>query len=306
MGRAFIIPNINFQSSGLGSVTLLGDIPLRMVGIIAPDTFSGETLQLGLSFAPLNTTHRSVIWSVISGSSFASVNSRGLLTIASGTSAQPVTVSAVADNGVSSEKTIIVTYFNSGVTLHDFLLTDGASYFSIGKLGRYDKITVIGKTLGTSPSSANAIFGVAKSSAGDNWIYHLFYNSMFAVSLGNISGEFRRGNIDKNSAAFSTVIDFSTGGVVIGTISGSASIEAAAFVNDLTPFEAYAFAANKGNAPVSMMGADSFALAELIIERGGDAIHDFKPAESDGVYGAYDTITGQMMPNLGTGAFSVE
>lgn len=112
MGRAFIIPNVNFGDTGLGKVNLTGNVPLRLFGIVAPDQITATQYQLKLQYAPLNTTQRAVQWSIVSGEQYASINpNTGVLNIVSGTVGKTVIVRASSvPTTYIAEKSIVVTY----------------------------------------------------------------------------------------------------------------------------------------------------------------------------------------------------
>lgn len=306
MGKAIICPNLNFRNVNLGRVTLSKTVPVQSIRIVAPEIFVGFSLQIGLSFIPLNTSQRTVIWSITSGSAYATINdTTGVLTILSGASGNNVIVKAtsIVDPSITAQATITVTYSEKVVTFFDWLKTDGNSYFSIGKLNHYDKITIVGKTLG-SLSKLGAIFGVAKNASGNNWIYSIISGDRGFVTLGVKSSEHTH-KLSANTE-FAHSINLATGEIVYGSATQTLSVAEDAFVNNETPFECYVFAANKGGGIMSLMGIDQYALKQLTIERNGAIIHDFRPASDGYNKGAFDTVTGKFAQNIGTGEFTVE
>ena len=112
MGRAFIIPNVNFGDTGLGKVNLTGNVPLRSFSIVAPNKIVATQYQLELQYAPLNTTQRAVKWSIVSGDQYASINhNNGVLTIVPGTINKTVIVRASSvPTTYIAEKSIVVNY----------------------------------------------------------------------------------------------------------------------------------------------------------------------------------------------------
>lgn len=137
MGIALIVPDISFADANLGKVTLSGLVPITGIAIVGPDSAVGasDAAEFVPSFTPINTTQRGVQWSVVSGSTYASINnSTGALTILPGASGASVTirVTSSANNTIFAEKTISVTYSGGGfIPLEDltarFYLND--SYF---------------------------------------------------------------------------------------------------------------------------------------------------------------------------------
>lgn len=112
MGLAIIVPSICFEDANLGKVTLNGNVPIKGLYINLKDYyFSTEGIDLKCSYLPANTTQRNVVWSIESGSEYASI-SGSTLTISSGAKNNNVTVkcTSVSNPTVTAEKTIVVTY----------------------------------------------------------------------------------------------------------------------------------------------------------------------------------------------------
>lgn len=112
MGSVFIIPNF-YPSDSLGSVTLKNSVDVKAISIVGNSAVTGTTATYNVSFYPLATTQRGITWSIISGGSYATINSStGVLTILSGASSSSVTIKATstADSSITATKTITVTY----------------------------------------------------------------------------------------------------------------------------------------------------------------------------------------------------
>ncbi len=97
MGKAIVIPDASFASFNLGTVTPLEDTTIKGLRIIAPETFTGYTLQLSLEYRPTMTTQKGVTWSIESGSEYATISQTGLLGIKPGSDGDTVTVKAVSN-----------------------------------------------------------------------------------------------------------------------------------------------------------------------------------------------------------------
>jgi hypothetical protein len=121
MGLAIIVPSISFADANLGKVTLSGNEPIRGLYINLEDSYAGTTVDLKCSYLPANTTQRNVVWSIESGSEYASI-SGSTLTILSGASHNDVTVkcTSASNPSISATKTISVTYESGGIVWHDF------------------------------------------------------------------------------------------------------------------------------------------------------------------------------------------
>ena len=111
MGLAIIIPGVNFSDANLGTVTLVEEIPLESLAITGDSAVTNSAI-FAASYTPLNTTERGVAWSVVNGSSYATINSStGELTALPGANASSVTIRVTStDNpSVYADKNIVVT-----------------------------------------------------------------------------------------------------------------------------------------------------------------------------------------------------
>ena len=131
MGIAVIIPNVNYQDANLGKVTLQQGVPLRSMTIVGPDEITEPTL-FNVNFFPANTSQRGVAWSIVSGSSYASINAEtGELTPIVGAAVNDVVVRATstADNTIYAEKSIVVS-FGMAYIERTGLVSDGTAYIT--------------------------------------------------------------------------------------------------------------------------------------------------------------------------------
>lgn len=113
MGKAIILENLDFSRNNIGSVTIRRNTPVIGLSISAEDIFIGEFLQLRTVYNPVDTTQVGVIWSIESGSEYATVDNYGKLTVLSAAEeAENVVVKAVStfNSSVYATKTISVTY----------------------------------------------------------------------------------------------------------------------------------------------------------------------------------------------------
>lgn len=112
MGIAVIIPNVNYGDANLGKVTLKQGVPLRSMTIVGPDEITEPTL-FTVNFFPANTSQRGIVWSIVSGATYASINAEtGELTPIVGAIVNDVVIRATstADNTIYAEKTVSVSY----------------------------------------------------------------------------------------------------------------------------------------------------------------------------------------------------
>lgn len=94
----------------------------------------GNKAQYSVEYSPSDTTQRGVIWSVTSGSAYASIDESGLLTVKSGANGNAVTIRATSKENTSiyAEKTVTVTYVLLTVPVTDVTLNKSALSLSVG------------------------------------------------------------------------------------------------------------------------------------------------------------------------------
>lgn len=108
MGKALIIPNIDFSSANLGQVTIDGNKDLVSILISGPDSVRAyNTAQYSVVYNPTDTTaaQRGVTWSVISGD--ATIDSTGLLT-AAGAGSVVIRATSTYDSSIYAESSVTV------------------------------------------------------------------------------------------------------------------------------------------------------------------------------------------------------
>lgn len=117
MGKAIVIPGVDFSQGNLGQVTILE--PLQALSIVGSD----EVIVTGaysVGYTPANTFERDVVWSIVSGSEYATIDQNGRVTALEGASADSVTirVTSVAHPSIYAEKTIAVSLPESLLNIH--------------------------------------------------------------------------------------------------------------------------------------------------------------------------------------------
>lgn len=138
MGIAIIVPNVSFASANLGQVTVVGGGSLQSISIDGPSSVVGTTdaATFDVIYNPTTTADRGVTWSIVTGSSYASIDSStGEITILSGASYAEVTIRATStvDPTIYADKTIHVTYAGPIENLVNYALLSqaGAWYTDI-------------------------------------------------------------------------------------------------------------------------------------------------------------------------------
>lgn len=97
------------------------DIDITGLGILGPSTVNdvSNTAQFQVTYSPSNTTQRSITWSVVSGSDYASIDGNGMLTVKSNAKGSEVKVRATSTDkpNIYAEKSVNVTYFSAEVSI---------------------------------------------------------------------------------------------------------------------------------------------------------------------------------------------
>ena len=111
MGIAIIIPNVNFADDNLGKVTPLSGVnSLNGITIVANNANSDSTL-IGIQYDPVNTNFKGVNYSIVSGSSYCSINQEGMLSVNSGVDNKIISVKATSTSNpnISAIQNFIVS-----------------------------------------------------------------------------------------------------------------------------------------------------------------------------------------------------
>lgn len=97
------------------------DFDITGLGILGPSTVNdvSNTAQFQVTYSPSNTTQRSITWSVVSGSDYASIDGNGKLTVKSNAKGNEVKVRATSTDkpNIYAEKSVNVTYFSADVSI---------------------------------------------------------------------------------------------------------------------------------------------------------------------------------------------
>ena len=92
-GIAIVIPGADFSAKNLEKVTFLEDVAVTGITINGALAAEGMTSLYTVTYHPANTSQKGCVWSVESGSEYASIDaSTGVLTIKSGASANNVVI----------------------------------------------------------------------------------------------------------------------------------------------------------------------------------------------------------------------
>lgn len=135
MGLAIIVPGVSFADANLGVVTINDPDALYGIRIVGPSEVVGEASAAAYSaeYSPVDTTHTGVVWSIVSGGAYASIDAAtGILSVLEGASDSLVVIRAMSsyDSSVYAEKAVTVSYIVPIESLTHYLnFPDKTGYF---------------------------------------------------------------------------------------------------------------------------------------------------------------------------------
>ena len=113
------------------------DIDITGLGILGPSTVNdvSNTAQFQVTYSPSSTTQRSITWSVVSGSDYASIDEKGLLTVKGGANGSTVKIQATSkdNSSVYAEKSVTVTYKIASVSVTGVSLSKSVLSLAVGE-----------------------------------------------------------------------------------------------------------------------------------------------------------------------------
>lgn len=157
MGKAIILSDISFLDSNLGSVTPLENVPLQSLAINGDSAVIGmnKAAVYTVAYTPYTSYQRGVVWSIISGSQYATIGSdTGVLNILPGAAHSSITIQATSiyNSAVYATKVVDVSYQPANLWELAYLDEDFYPYM-VGKSVLYQnqsEITKDGTQLGTA------------------------------------------------------------------------------------------------------------------------------------------------------------
>ena len=111
MGKVVVINDLLFSASNIGQITLSQDVAVTNLTVTAGYP-SGNKIKLSVAYTPANTSEIGVTWSITSGSSYATIDQSGVLSVLDNASSSSVTVRATSiyRPAIYAELTLSVTY----------------------------------------------------------------------------------------------------------------------------------------------------------------------------------------------------
>ena len=111
MGKVIVINDLLFSSSNIGQITLSQDVAVTNLAVTAGYP-SRNKIKLSVVYTPANTSEIGVTWSITSGSSYATIDQSGVLSVLDNASSSSVTVRATSiyRPAIYGELTLTVSY----------------------------------------------------------------------------------------------------------------------------------------------------------------------------------------------------
>lgn len=119
--------------------TVIDNVEIALTGLVisGDSTVNSDsnTAQFSVSYTPSNTTQRGILWSVVSGSDYASIDEKGKLTVKEGANGSAVKIRATSkdNSSVYAEKSVTVTYKIASVSVTGVSLSKSVLSLAVGE-----------------------------------------------------------------------------------------------------------------------------------------------------------------------------
>lgn len=119
--------------------TVIDNVEIAPTGLVisGDSTVNSDsnTAQFSVAYTPSNTTQRGILWSVVSGSDYASIDEKGLLTVKEGANGSTVKIRATSkdSSSVYAEKSVTVTYKIASVSVTGVSLSKSVLSLAVGE-----------------------------------------------------------------------------------------------------------------------------------------------------------------------------
>ena len=304
MGKAIIISGADFSAAGIGQVTSTEYRELLSIALEEGATV-GNKVTIDVTYNPHNATYKELIWSIESGSEYATI-SNGVLNVLDGADNSPVTVKAVSayDSSIYDSITVNVTHvdlpYDEEVL---YLETDGTAYIDTLVNTSSNTRFEIKMGLPSEPDNGGLFpFGARKVSNS---------NCMeFVRSKDFDQWQWRFGNV-KNQLAFGAkpvdgyyeVSNTGSGNVLSLNVSNYENeVECTANTFD-TELNFFLFRLNNQGTPRETEAGIKIYACKMYV--GSTLVRDFIPVVLDGVGYLYDKISMDLFGNAAdSGAFT--
>lgn len=313
MGKAIIVPEVDFSQSGLGTVTINGVVPVFALRIKGPLEVVDEA-HFYVSYYPLGTTQKGVTWSVIDGGTYATINSStGQLYVVTGSGAvsAPVRIKAtsIVDSNIFAVFDTTVTESGTsplpveGRRLQGFdnaYLNATKWYLGTKTYPRDDTTFFIDFICPSNRAYARSIYGGG------------FYSQAMIHAVMLSGSSFRIDDYNalnqSYSSSFGKRIKYTrTGGNYTIEIDGVTHTGTLGSTELPGEVDIYLFALCQNNSGTITANniADGTQIYSAKMTKNGVDIFDLFPAEWDGVVGMWDRVSGKLIGPEDGGYFTL-
>ena len=313
MGVAIVVPGASFRDNNIGQVTPARALVLESLSIDGPSSVY-ISARFSAIFTPTFTTQRNVLWSIVSGSQYATIDSSGNVSVKPAVSGQSVTIrcASIDNPAITTEKTIQVT--SSSVAYFDWVTSDGTDFIVMPGLSAQRTGKVV---IRVTHTGANTYVWMCQYASNSSQARIAAYNNSqnkVSAYVGD-AGPLNYTNKDNNIVyRYEWNLGINNDGTfnlynnatdeVLGTRTG-AKIE----MSGLVYVFRYGVGASSLDVPSGLAvsltpnGAKFYGME--VYDANNVKIAEYKPAMFGGVSGIYDTVSGIFRGGyLGTGGIS--
>lgn len=315
MGVCINVPGANYSAKNLGVAHPTDVLPIEAIAVIGEDSIIGVAAYYARLY-PIFTSQRNIAWAIVSGNSYATISSSGVVTPASGVISQSVTIRCTStdNSSIYGEKTISVTDDAALPTIKTTITFDGHCAIDTGiDASMPTEIQV------TMAEMYPAEWGVLSGNA---------YTSI--IIGGRESSSSKRRDIQLQAIGQTAMINqivFGVGSTSKNIQNLSLSPSAELYLaqgptfyqyNEITEVRTsqdtfdssvhFVIGAQNNNGTIDYTygSHDKFKRVKIYATEGGTLLGDFVPAIKNGVPGMWDYVTQTFFTNIGTGTFIVQ
>lgn len=304
MGKAIVISGADFSGVGIGQVTPTEYRELLSITLEEGATV-GNKVTIDVTYNPHNATYKELIWSIESGSEYATI-SNGVLTVLQGANNDPVTVKAVSahDDSIYDTTTVYVTYnaqpYDEEVL---YLETDGTAYIDTGVNTSSNTRFDIKMGLPSEPENSSIFPFGARKVLNTNCLEFVRDKSSgrFQYRYGNVTPFANYGVMPVDG--YYDVSNVDNGNVLAYDINNyNGEIQATANTFD-TELNFFLFCLNNQGSPRTTEAGIKIYASKLY--DGSTLVRDYIPVVKDGVGYLFDKVSMELFGNAAdSGSFT--
>lgn len=314
MGVAFVVPNADYRSNNIGTVTPTDTVSLTGLVITGPSSVY-VSAKFTVLFVPTFTTQRNVTWSIVSGSEYASITSAGIITGIPSIANVPITIrcASVDNPQIYAEKTITMT--TEALVFYDYLTGDGTDFVVMPGLSDVWNATVTTRIAHGGVNTYSFICFYANDSTQARIAAYNNASNKVSAYVGT-SGTYNI--VDKSNIIYRYVWNLGTSGANDSSFylyndSTDAVLGSKTSVRITMSGKVWIFRYGTGPAgdvqeglEPSLTPAGAKFYGMTVVDSGNNTLANYRPCLYNGIAGIYDTISQVFRGGyIGTGGLSV-